>query len=972
MQWLVVETAETRMNPGDLLLLVNGVLAVTQSVAGSAIWALIKSTFVGPDQVALIQAVEADPGNENAKKAFEAALKDVLRADAEFAEELAGLLLLVPWQARVLSAVGATEAQLLTPYRMFTDLVGRERDMGDLLAWANSDKPIAIRLLAGGAGSGKTRIALELMRLLESSADGGWHAGFLSADDIERFAERGARGNTLAVVDYAATASGHLNKWFERLADSVRTDGRLRILLLEREAQRDTGWWESLTSVARSQSYEGLTECFDPDGPKALRSLGETDRRELFQAVLAKAVAHLGRKTAPALPAPGENEFFDTQLALQQWGEPLYLMMAALVALMPGGPDVVGVLSLKRADLAGKMAEHEIARLERFASAHAAPAEAILGLAAHATLCRGIPADHRTGAVKGELELLGLEWPGGPGNLARLLRDALPGASGGIGFVEPDIVGEAFLLQSLRRFSESEQKDAVLRAAKRAREAAVTSVIRTIQDFSADDVPQPMDWLKTLIEIGAADDASLLVAVVFAIPERTLQLRERAVEVTQLLLDRIGSDSRNVADTGRLAVRANLLNDLAVRLCDTGRQDEALEKASDAVLIREQLAGSNPDAFLPDLAKSFNNLALILSRVGRRGEALESASKAARICEQLAQSNPDIFLPYTAASVNNLANALSDVGRRDEALEKASEAMRIYEQLAQSNPDAFLPDLAMSLSNLANRLSEVGRRDEALKRASEAVRIYEQLAQSNPDAFLPDLAKSLNNLAGKLSQLGRRDEALDKASEAVRIYEQLARANPDAFLPDLAVSLSTLAQMLSTVGRLDAALEPGSEAVRIQRHLAGCNPDAFLPDLAISLNNLAAMLNGVDRCDEALEKSSEATRICQRLAGSNPDAFLPCLATSLKVRALCLRGLGRYAEAVETSAHALEAVRKPLEQTPDAFSGVAARVLKVYWEIAQEAGVEPDMDLVQPVFQIVQTLREPGGEREPTPAERES
>ena len=1007
------------MNPNDLLMLVNGVLAVTQGVAGSAIWALVKSKFVAPDQVVLIEAVEASHGSDDAKKALEAALKDMLRADAEFAEELAGLLLLVPWQARVFPSEGASEAQLLTPYRLFTDLIGREKDMGELHAWANSDKPIAIRVLAGGAGSGKTRIALELMRLLESSSDGGWHAGFLKADDIEQFSVLGARGNTLAVVDYAATASGHLKKWFEHLADSVRTDGRLRILLLEREAQRDTGWWETLTSVARSQSHERLEECFDPDGPKALRRLGETDRRELFQGMLGKAAGHLGRAAVPLLPAPGENESFDKQLAEQRWGEPLYLMMAALVALLPGGPDVVGVLSLNRADLAGKMAEHEITRLERFASGHAGPTKAVWGMAAQATLCRGIPADTRIDAATEELASLGLLWPDGPGALADVMTDALPGPGGGIGFVEPDIVGEAFVLQALPKVYKSKQREAILRAARRAQTAAIGSVIRTIQDFSADDVPEPMDWLKALIEVGAADDPSLLYAIQSAMPRDTLQLLERAVEVTQLLLDRLAPESEHTGDTGYLAERARLLSNLSNRLSDAGKRDEALMRASEAAGIHEQLARSNPDAFLPNFAMCLNNLAKVLSDVGRRDEALEKALEAARIYEQLARSNPAAFLPDLAMSLSTLATALSKVGRRVQALEKASEVTRIYEQLAASNPGAFLPYLAMSLNNLTNTLGELGRRDEALEKASEAVRIRRQLARSNPDAFLPCLALSINTLAVMLSDLGRRDEALENASEATRIYEQLAgsnpdaflpylaisvnnlaralsevggrdddalekasqaaqiyeelaRSNPDAFLPDLAMSHNTLAAMLSQLGRLGEALERASEAVRIREQLAGSNPDAFLPDLAGSLNNLAAVLSGVGRGDEALEKASKAVRIYEQLARTNPHAFLHRLAVSLAVRADCLSGLARYAEAVETSAHALESVRKPLEQTPAAFSEIAAEIIRVYLRAAKAAGVEPDAGLASPVLQILQSLRDPGGEGKPTRAERES
>lgn len=894
----------------DAKAVLDSAMSIGLGVAGNAIWALIQATFLPTPQAELVRAFEVDPKDASARKALENALRNVLGDNAAFAEELAILLLLAPWNARVRPIEGATDAQLLTPYRLFTQMIGREQEMNELLAWANSDKPVAIRLITGGAGAGKTRIAMEFMRALESSQGNRWHAGFLSEANIEHFSQLGPQGNTLAVVDYAATASGHLKKWFEHLADNPRSIGRLRILLVEREAQRDTGWWETLTSVARSQSRESLRERFDPEGPKALRPLGEADRRELFQAMLGKAAEHLRHDSVPRLPAPHEDATFDRQLALRQWGDPLYLMMAALAALMSEKLDVISVLSLNRADLAGKMAEHEIARLERFAATSGGTSEAVIGLAAQATLCRGIPANDRIKAAEAELESLGMEWPGGPGKLAKLLSDALPGQSRSIGFVEPDIVGEAFVVQALGKLSESEQKKAILRAVGRAQGAAIGSVIRIIQDLSADDVQRPMEWLTALIEASTADDAGILPAIEAAMPKQTVHLRERAVQVTQLLLSRLYPDQNDAADADHLADRACLLNNLAVRLSCIGRRDEALTKALEAEQTYKQLARSDPHAFMPGQAASLGTLANMLRGVGRRNEALDKMSEAVRANELLAQSNPDAFLPRLAMSLNNLAVQLMEIGRADAALETATRAARIYEQLVVSEPDSFLPELAMSLDNMALQLMHVDRREEALAKASEAARIYRGLVRSSPDSFLPSFAGCLSNLAKAMSGTDRNGEALEKAKECTRIYEQLAESSPDAFLPALAISLSNTAALLSATGESHDALARASEAVRIQK----------------------------------------------QLVLSNPDAFLAPLARSLGVQAYCLRGLERYMEATESSARALEAISKPLQETPTAFSGLAHGILKEHVQTARAAGVEPDMALVLPVFEILKSV----------------
>ena len=339
------------------------------------------------------------------------------------------------------------------------------------------------------------------------------------------------------------------------------------------------------------------------------------------------------------------------------------------------------------------------------------------------------------------------------------------------------------------------------------------------------------------------------------------------------------------------------LNNLASRLGEVGRRDEALAVAQEAVTIRRQLAEANPAAYLPDLAMSLNNLASRLGEVGRRDEALAVAQEAVTIRRQLAEANPAAYLRDLAMSLNNLASRLGEVGRRDEALAAATEAANQYRQLAEANPAAYLRDLAMSLNNLASRLGEVGRSDEALAAATEAANQYRQLAEANPAAYLRDLAMSLNNLASRLGEVGRSDEALAAATEAANQYRQLAEANPAAYLPDLATSLNNLAIRLGEVGRSDEALAAATEAANQYRQLAEANPAAYLPDLATSLNNLASRLGEVGRSDEALAVAQEAVTIRRQLAEANPAAYLPDLAMSLNNLAYLLTNVGRADEA---------------------------------------------------------------------------
>ena len=113
-------------------------------------------------------------------------------------------------------------------------------------------------------------------------------------------------------------------------------------------------------------------------------------------------------------------------------------------------------------------------------------------------------------------------------------------------------------------------------------------------------------------------------------------------------------------------------------------------------------------------ARWSNTLAIRLSEAGERDKALEAAREAADLYKALAEESPAAYTPNLAASLNNLAAFLSEAGERGEALEAAREAADLYKALAGASPAAYTPNLAASLSTLANRLSEAGERDKAL------------------------------------------------------------------------------------------------------------------------------------------------------------------------------------------------------------------------------------------------------------------
>ena len=107
------------------------------------------------------------------------------------------------------------ELDLLVPEAGKLPYVGREDLLAELRVWLDDEPDISVHALIGRAGTGKTRLALELCKAIDSdfAAKGPWIAGFLSPGDLSPVVDTLATHSfawehpTLLVIDYAATPS---------------------------------------------------------------------------------------------------------------------------------------------------------------------------------------------------------------------------------------------------------------------------------------------------------------------------------------------------------------------------------------------------------------------------------------------------------------------------------------------------------------------------------------------------------------------------------------------------------------------------------------------------------------------------------------------------------------------------------------------------------------------------------------------
>ena len=148
----------------------------------------------------------------------------------------------------------------------------------------------------------------------------------------------------------------------------------------------------------------------------------------------------------------------------------------------------------------------------------------------------------------------------------------------------------------------------------------------------------------------------MLIQVEGAMPHNTLVLRELAVEVDQLLVNRFAQIG------GQDAEIAGLRNNLANRLSGLGRREEALAQAQEAVRLRRQLAAARPDAFLPNLALSLAVCGNIMAEA-QPAQALICYEESLRLLRPPFLQLPQAHAPLMRAVVERYFQTLQSTGQ---------------------------------------------------------------------------------------------------------------------------------------------------------------------------------------------------------------------------------------------------------------------------------------------------------------------
>ena len=909
-------------------------------------------------------------------------------------------------------------------------LRGRDEDMHNLWRWLEGDDSVSARLLIGRAGAGKTRLAFELIWRTASTFGTDWAAGVVHREDLVAYNENHAWGDlawekpTLLVIDNAQALQTQLGRLFVRLAE-VAEDGsdrpKLRVLLLDREADAQAGWFSELLNEYSSLAGGPVSGIFDPAIPVPVTRLSAPELRlQVFTDTLHAIGQYLNRTPRPI--DTGTRDEFLAKLAEDRWGDPLYLMMAAFVGFH--SETWSNLLHFGRTELAHAVATREARRLTAFVQAEPGDADGKLlcHLAAIATFRGGLQPDEQLPMIKAELEALGLGWPRGPGALKTAFLSSMAATeNGAIAPIQPDIIAEAFILDHLGAGNAAEGDAALLRAATLDAPNLCRRLCHAIQNFdtpeSTGDKKTLTRWLDLLVEAARNGRKEILNALDAAIPFQTLSLAAHAAELAEIryaaakdaLSDEAVKPEEELATLGRSAAS------LANRLSALARNKEALEVGDEAVGVFRDLVVRNSDVYLPDFGSSLDVIAPILHTVGRRDKAFNAVLQSLTIRRELVRRNRNAYLFDFAISLSNFGTMLAAVGRPKPALDAARDALETYRKLVERNRDAYLPYLGRSLSFFGVMLRENGRLDQALDAAHDALNISRDLVQRNSDAYLPDLGRSLRVFGAMLNAAGRRNEALDTAHEIVETYRKLVERNCDAYLPELAMSLNSLGIFLGAAERPDAALDTAREAVETYRKLVERNGDTHLAGLGMSLYNFGKLLSdagrheeAIDTAHQALDATREVVTTCRESVERDPDVYLPVLETALSNYTKALSAVGRKDEALAAANEMCE-IRHELEdlrnqgrllnfatssgtkafmsrreeswksaaesfverdhgltsnpsRDPQAFGQCTMDLVRDHLAAAKQAGIEPDLEKLGPVLEYLQRKRQGGSE----------
>lgn len=784
----------------------------------------------------------------------------------------------------------------------------RRQLFNDVLSWATEPNGLsaAIQFRIGSAGAGKTRLMIEVCRELRRQ---GWRAGFLTSNlgQISEYTLKQFLANhqmVFVVVDYAETRRREVVELIRAAFDGSKAH-RVRIMLLARDAGE---WWNRLATD--HPSIEPFLTGRAVSGPYRIPEvpLGEQNRESIFHEALEAFAKRLNKAHAGILPP---------DLSASHFANVLFIHLAAMASLSGERPETA--ISLLEATLRRERRYwHDAARAQGLPeSLYPGLDQAVAIITLQSGANNGAEARRILESVSG---LRGA----GPDALNKILEvlRIFYSVSGRIDALRPDILGERLISQELAK--DSALLETVLGAD--ANDTTSQSALVVLNRLARQS-PSDVIWLQrglrqhlalragaaVAVAIEAGDPIGRVLAEVLdkaqdseiydlieplwkKMPEETIALRECALVLAQLRLERIEKKTKGKPTVYQQKLKlAEAYASLANRLGHLEEHQKALTMNEKALPFFKELAKLGA-AQISNYAMCLMNASNCMLEVGKYTEALKRSQEAVKLFRELVKSNPRTFQKNLALALHNLAAAQQRLGAFEESYGNVEESWRLYRALS---PGESGPEIARSYQALALTLSSLGRHDEAMAYAQQSFTIWTALAEKSPDAFQPLLAGDLRYMANRWLDAGQYKQAREAGMRAVNIFRELASVRPEVFSADLCQALATLASVLIHMGERQESLRLAMQGLEIERARIGIEPGVQSMHVAVQLMHVAEAMAELGQYAEAVPHAEESLALLRNIFPERPELLRSTLVNAHSLLAEILIGAGRLVDARE-------------------------------------------------------------------------
>ncbi len=785
---------------------------------------------------------------------------------------------LTPWSRAATAPSPTSSSDLLDPRRAVVGYLDRPGLDDCVREWLETDQPCAVIQIAGVAGSGKTRMAWQLVDTIMTSEPAGieWDV-LLALRPVPRHPgatekRYGLCSNTLVIADDAELwAPGAISALIEALVEAVPENGRLRVVVLGRDPK---GLGDDDDIWLRLQREPVLQ----------LGLLYDDEAKELYERAARRFASLFAWQSEPDLQVP--------QGMLQRSPTPLTITAAAIVEARAAGsqgkPDIEDVARL----LLDQERRRRYRRLPADLLAEDASGGDFSDLLFLACLV-GPTSRHRARAwtaaahlatdMETQTRLLDAHaqlYPGGaleplhPDWLAYWYVGAALAAAAGSTCSRVSAIKSAEEttppwngptitdLFDMAQPSEIRRALEVLSGAGESHDAACDAFVALIAARPGLAVYATPSVVRS-VTVWCEDNATRM-AFLFALPPGRADLVAPASELASTIL----ADRPSARDDHREErVRRAMVTLIGRRPRATAGLDAgpaqpyrpgvvaAVARWCDYPTTANVLAAV--PAGVPELMEPALDLARRVFAAVPNDAKMQAKAKSALIAR----------LEELAAWTMKRARTAATTGDLDAEIEARRRAVQLHGELAGAD-SSHLPAYATALMDLAAALVRKNDPANALEHHERAIGLWTKLAAQNPTHRLGQ-ARAASGLGATLASLRRPTDALPYQKAAVELWAEFADDNPAAHRPDYARALTDVGATLVVLDRFREALPHQVEALKLWEDLAGKDP-AHRLSFAHALSNLGTTLGALDRAFDASAYEEQAVDLWADLAAEDP------------------------------------------------------------------------------------------------------